>query len=151
MFKKSFSESTSLKTARNTSAGLRLARAFKNVQLGGKYNFTSSMATAKFNSKKTQSVGVFASTNLIPGITTLGLDVSHADHKEAEVIYGEEKRRDRNQSVSLNYVLGLSSLNAPVGNEARVSIASKYGKTKSNIANFTKYSGEVSMNFIKPF
>lgn len=151
VFKKSFSATSSLKTARNTTAGLRLARAFKNVQLGGKYSFASSMATAKYNSKKTHSAGVFASTNIFPGITTLGLDVSHADHKEAETIYSDEKRKDRTQTVNMSYVLGLSSLNAPVGNEARLSIASKYGKTKSNIANFTKYAGEISMNFIKPF
>lgn len=151
VFKKSFSASSSLKTARNITTGFRVIRAFERFQLGGKYNYAHSKAVARYNSKHTHSVGVFSSTNIIPGITSFGIDISQAVHKEGEIIYSDEKRQDYTQSANINYVLGLSSFTAPVGNEARVSVASKYGKTKSNIANYTKYSGEISMTFIKPF
>lgn len=151
VFKKSFSAATSLKTALNKNIGVRFARAYKNFQLGAKLGYATSKATANFNSKKTNSAGLFVSTNIIPGITTFGLDLNHSDHKAAEVVYSDEKRQDRTQSASITYVLGLSSFSAPVGNEARMTISSKYGKTKSNIANFTKYAGEISLGFLKPF
>ncbi len=152
VFKEDHSSTAGEKTAKSGGINLRLARAFSSFQLGGKYGYNTSRATVKSNSKKTHSGGVFASTNYIPGITTLSLDVAHTDFSAADASYNrDEKRKDRTQSVGINYIIGLSSLNVPIGNEPRINLASKYSKTKSNIANFTKYSGEMSMTLIKPF
>ena len=131
---------------------LRLARAFEKFQLGGKYGYNTSRATVKNNSKNSHSAGLFASSNFFPGITTVTYGINHTDFSAADNAYNaDEKRQDRSHTLGVNYMIGLSSLNAPVGNETRVSLATKYGKTKSNIANFTKYSGEMSLTLIKPF
>jgi hypothetical protein len=151
VFNKDFSTNASLKTAFNKSISIRLARAFKAVQVGGRYSYLNSAAKTEYNSRYTHSGGVFASTSIVPGLISAGLDFVQTRYKAPEVIYGDARRDDFSRFVNLNYIIGLSSLNIPVGNETRVNIASRYGKTKSNIANFTKYSGEISVNFIKPF
>ena len=152
IFKDDHSSNASEKTAKSGSVNLRLARAYKDFQLGGKLGYSTSRATVKSYSRNTQSTGVFATTNFFPGITTVTYDISHTDYSAADADYNtDEKRKDRTHTLGVNYLIGLSSRNIPVGNEARVSVASKYGKSKSNIANFTKYSGEISLTFIKPF
>lgn len=152
VFKEDHTAGAGEKTAKSGGINLRLARAFEKFQLGGKLGYSTSRATVKNNSKDTVSTGLFASSNFFPGITTVTYDINHTDFSAPDNAYNaDEKRQDRTHTLGVNYMLGLSSMNAPVGNEARVSLASKYGKTKSNIANFTKYSGEVSMTFIKPF
>ena len=152
VFKEDHTAGAGEKTAKSGGINLRLARAFEKFQLGGKLGYSTSRATVKNNSKDTVSTGLFASSNFFPGITTVTYDINHTDFSAPDNAYNaDEKRQDRTHTLGVNYMLGLSSLNVPVGNEARVSLASKYGKTKSNIANFTKYSGEASMTFIKPF
>ena len=47
-------------------------------------------------------------------------------------------------------MLGLQSWNQPNGEEPYVNLTSSYAKTKSNIANFTKYSGEVGITINHP-
>ena len=152
VFKDDHTNGAGGKTAKSGSLNLRLARAFEKFQLGGKYGYSTSRATVKKNSKRAHSAGLFASTNFFPGITTLTYDINHTDYDAPDNAYNiNEERQDRTHTIGANYLIGLDSLNVPVGNEARVSVASKYGKTKSNIANFTKYSGEVSVTLIKPF
>lgn len=151
IFQKSFSANTGLKTAVNKSGGVQIARLFKTLQLGGRYNYVSSDAKADYNSKQIQSAGVFASTNILPGLISAGVDFTKTQHEAPELIYGNEARQDRTRSIRLSYLFGLESFGTPIGNEGRINIVGRYGKTKSNIVNFTKNSAEVSVNFIKPF
>lgn len=151
VFKKSFGANESEKTAFKTEASLRMARAFGRYQLGSTVKGSDSDARVKKNSKKTVGLSAFASTNIIPGISTLTYDITHTDHQDADTLYSSEKRKDRRHSVSVSHVIGLSSLSVPVGNEPRISVNSNFGKTKSNIANFTKYSGDLSLTLIQPF
>ena len=152
IFKEDHTAGAGEKTAKSGGVNLRLARAFEKFQLGGKYGYNTSRATVKNNSKNSHSAGLFASSNFFPGITTVTYDINHTDFSAADNAYNaDEKRQDRSHTLGVNYMIGLSSLNAPVGNETRVSLATKYGKTKSNIANFTKYFGEMSLTLIKPF
>ena len=48
-------------------------------------------------------------------------------------------------------MIGLSTLGAPNGTEPYVNFSGKYASAKSNIANFTKYSGDASLTYTQPF
>ena len=153
VFKNSFSESgsNSEKTSLKTEASIRLARAFQKFQLGGTFKFADTDAMDNKNSKENLGLSGFVSANVLPGITTVSYDIDHTDHKAADEFYSVNKRQDRRHTLGISHVIGLTSFNLPVGNEPRLSFGANYGKTKSNIANFSKYSGDVSLTLTKPF
>ena len=153
VFKNSFSDSgsNSEKTSLKTEASIRLARAFQKFQLGGTFKFADTDAMDDKNSKENLGLSGFVSANVLPGITTVSYDIDHTDHKAADDFYSVNKRQDRRHTLGISHVIGLTSFNLPVGNEPRLSFGANYGKTKSNIANFSKYSGDVSLTLTKPF
>ena len=151
VFKKSFSSTNAEKTSLKTEGSVRLARAFQKFQLGTSFKLSGTDAREDKNSKDSMGMSAFVSANILPGITTVTYDIDHTDHDAADTNYGNDAREDRRHSMGLSHVIGLSSLNLPVGNEPRLSFNANYGKTKSNIANFSKYSGDVSLTLIKPF
>jgi len=151
VFKKSFSSTNAEKTSLKTEASIRLARAFQKFQLGGTAKIANTDAKEDKNSKENLGLSAFVSANVLPGITTVTYDIDHTDHKAADTNYSDDKRQDRRHSLGVSHVIGLTSFNLPVGNEPRLSLNANYGKTKSNIANFSKYSGDVSLTLTKPF
>ena len=154
VFKKSFSTSSdpAEKTGLKKEASLRLSRAFQKFQLGSTFKMADANARDDKNSKDSLGVSAFISANFFPGISTVSYSIDHTDHKALDTSYSDdEKRKDRRHAMSLSHVIGLSSFDLPIGNEARLSFNANYGKTKSNIANFSKYSGDVSLSLIKPF
>ena len=153
VFKNSFSDSgsNSEKTSLKTEASIRLARAFQKFQLGGTFKFANTDAMDDKNSKENLGLSGFVSANVLPGITTVTYDIDHTDHKAADVFYSVNKRQDRRHTLGISHVMGLTSFNLPVGNEPRLSLTANYGKTKSNIANFSKYSGDMALTLTKPF
>ena len=153
VFKNSFSDTgtSSEKTSLKTEASVRLARAFQKFQLGGTFKMANTSAMDDKNSKESLGLSAFASANILPGITTVTYDIDHTDHKAADTNYSNDKRKDRRHTLGVSHVIGLSSFNLPVGNETRLSFTANYGKTKSNIANFSKYSGDVALTLTKPF
>ena len=152
VFKKRGASAAGEKTSKSGGINLRLVRSFEDFQLGGKYGYSRSHARVASESKKTHSGGVFVSSNFFSGISSVSYDISQVSFAAPDVAYNaDEVRRDKTHSIGVNYLLGLSSLDVPRGTESRLSFAAKYGKSKSTIANFTKYSGEISLTLIKPF
>ena len=60
-------------------------------------------------------------------------------------------RRDFTNTVFGSYSMGLGQLIPGLEQPPRISLTAQYGKTKSNIANFSKYAGEVQIQLIQPF
>ena len=151
IYQKSFAPDASEKTANQAAIGLRISRLFNGFQLGGHYRFLASRAVQNYNSKDEHRLGLFASTNIIPGITSIEYNMTDSRHRAPEIIYSNDKRRDRTHSITARYIIGLSRFDNPVGNEARLSFDLHYGKTRSTIANFSKYAGEASITLTRPF
>ena len=151
IYQNSFAPDASEKTANQAAIGLRISRLFNKFQLGGNYRYLASRAVADYNSRDEQRLGLFASTNIIPGIASIEYAMADSRHRAPEIIYSNESRRDRTSSLTMRYIIGLDSLSSPVGNEARLSFDLRYSKTRSTIANFSKYAGEASLTLSRPF
>ena len=110
-------------------------------------------AVAATNAKTTRSVGVSATSLLLPGVSTVRLGASSDAFRAVDTTYTAApfyKRKDGATSVRVTYLLGLTSLDQPNGDEPYLNVTGTYTKTKSNIANFSKYSGELGLTINQP-
>ena len=104
------------------------------------------------NAKTSNGVALSYSTQIIPGVTTIGVDYGEDKYRDFDTLYSTTKKRiDKTSSIRASYVLGLTSFGPPNGEEAFLQVSTKYASAKSNIANFTKLSGEATVSISKPF
>ena len=109
-------------------------------------------ATDMKNAKKTNGISMTYATQIIPGLTSVTLDYAEDKYRALDTIYSTtKKRKDKISTIRFSYMIGLSSLGAPNGTEPYVNFSGKYASAKSNIANFTKYSGDASLTYTQPF
>ncbi len=151
IYQKSFAADASEKTANEAYIGLRISRLFNQFQLGSNYRFLASRAGADYNSRDEHRLGLFASTNIIPGLTSIEYNITDSHHRAPEIVYNNKRRRDKTHGITARYIIGLDSLSRPVGNEARLHFDFYYSKTLSTTVNFSKYEGEASITLSKPF
>jgi len=105
------------------------------------------------NEKNNYTAGLSATTLILPGAITARLGVARDNYRVLDTTYTNSpfyKRKDNTNSLRLNYVLGLETFDQPSGTEPYFDLTGTYSKTKSNIANFSKYSGEISLTLNHP-
>ena len=110
-------------------------------------------ATVATNAKTTRTVGLSATSLLLPGVSTVRLGASQDSFRGLDKTYTTTpfyKRKDSSTSVRVTYLLGLTSFGQPNGSEPYLNISGTYAKTKSNIVNFSKYSGELGLTVNQP-
>ena len=140
------------KTGNTKGLTAGLGRALGPGRLSFDLRRSTARATDMKNAKKSVGATLGYSTQIFPGVTSISVDYAKDKYRALDTVYSTTKiRKDTISTLRLNYVLGLQSLAAPNGTEAYVQFAAKYSNSKSNIANFTKYSGDASVTFTKPF
>ena len=140
------------KTGNTKSLTAGLSRALGPGRLSFDVRNSTSRATDMKNAKKSTGATLAYSTQIFPGSTSISVDYARDKYRALDTVYSTTKmRKDTTSTLRLNYVLGLQSLAAPNGSEAFMQFAVKYSSAKSNIANFTKYSGDASVTFTQPF
>ena len=113
---------------------------------------SSGRATDMKNAKRSNGVSLTYTTQKLPGLTSVTLDYAQDNYRKIDTAYSTTKKRtDKTSTIRTSYLLGLSSFGPPNGEEAYVQVAAKYSSTDSNIANFEKLAGEVSVSISKPF
>ena len=104
------------------------------------------------NAKKSTGVALGYTTQIFPGVTSVTFDYNEDKYRAIDSLYSTTKKRvDKTSSVRASYLFGLETFGPPNGTEAYMQFAAKYASTKSNIANFTKYSGEATVSISQPF
>lgn len=150
-FDRSLARKPSEKTGTTTTISAKITRSFTNFQLG--FGITGSDANARRQYNARERFDVLADVNFLvfDGIATLGLKHSNSEYQEGHPDYGNTIRDDFTNTVSASYSFGLGDLVKPLETEPRLSFSASYGKTKSTIANFSKYAGEGQILIIQPF
>lgn len=142
----------SLRNGQARNLTLRLTRSFDWFQLGTTVAAGNTEARASHNEKRNTSAGVDASFAVLGGIASVGLNHSKVKHKGPDSRYfSTVKRRDFTNTVTASYSIGLGKIFQLLEQQPRLSFSARYGKTKSNIANFSKYTGEGQILLIQPF
>lgn len=140
------------KTGNNKGLTAGIAKTFTASRLSLDARTSTSRATSMINAKKTNGVALGYSTQYFPGVTSVTFDYAEDKYRERDTLYSTTKTRaDKTSSIRASYLFGLESFGPPNGQEAYMQIAGKYASTKSNIANFTKLSGEATVTITKPF
>ena len=140
------------KTGNTKSLTAGLARVLGPGRLSLDLRSSTGRATDMKNAKKSRGATLGYSTQIFPGVTSISFDYAQDKYRALDTVYSTTKmRKDTISTLRLSYVLGLESFAAPNGTEPYMQFSAKYSSAKSNIANFTKYSGDASVTVTKPF
>ena len=140
------------KTGNTKGATAGIAKSMTLGRLSLDARHATSRAKVMTNAKKTNGIALGFSSQKLGGVASVTLDYAEDKYRAASSsIYNNKTRADKTSSVRASYLMGLETFSVPNGNEAYVQFAAKYGRTKSNIANFNKLSGEASITISKPF
>ena len=152
VYKKSFSDNNSAKTANVLTLNLGLSKQVGNGSLQTALSASNTDARADDNDKTGGSASMSYFLPSAYGLFSAGISHRQERYKTTNSAYSDTiKRRDETNTVNLGYALGLSSLAAPQPDEPSLRLTTRYGKTKSTIANFSKYNGEAAINLTSPF
>ena len=142
----------SLRNGQGRNLSFRLTRLLDWIQLGSTLAAGDTTARAEHNEKRNYSASVDASLPLLGGIGSMGIRHSKVKYGGPDSRYSSTvSRRDFTNTVFGSYSMGLGQLIPGLEQPPRISLTAQYGKTKSNIANFSKYAGEVQIQLIQPF
>lgn len=151
---KTFDTTTNTQKTGNThTANANLAFLYEDTRFAIDTAITDVNAAEGKNEKNNYTAGLSATTLLLPGTTTARLGIARDNYRVLDTTYTNSpyyKRKDTTNSLRVTYLLGLDSLDQPNGTEPYVDLTGTYSKTKSNIANFSKYSGEFSLTLNHP-
>ena len=152
VFKNSFADNTSAKSGSSQSLTLGLSRqlAGGSLQLGLVGARDDARAADNDKSSGTASLQYVRPSNF--GLFNLGISYKRDKYRVANSIYSSTiKRQDNTNTATFGYSIGLNSFSAPQPDEPSLLFSTRYGKSKSNIANFSKYSGEASLTLTSRF
>lgn len=152
VYKNSFSDNNSAKTANVLTLNLGLSKQMGSGNLQTSLSASNTDARADDNDKTGGSASMSYFLPSAYGLFSAGISHRQERYKTANSAYSTTiKRRDETNTVNLGYAIGLSSLTAPRPDEPSLRLTTRYGKTKSTIANFSKYNGEAAVNLTTPF
>ena len=150
-FDRSLARPASQKTGTSSTLGVKVMRSFSTFQLGLGLTATDTGARRQFNARESLDYLADASFLLFDGIATVGLKHSTSKYQKGNPDYGNTIRDDFTNTVLASYSIGIGPLIKPFDNEPRINFSASYGKTKSTIANFSKYAGQGQVLLVQPF
>ncbi|MGC6485195.1 MAG: tetratricopeptide repeat protein [Candidatus Puniceispirillales bacterium] len=150
-FDRSVARPASEKTGTSSTLGVKVMRSFSTFQLGLGLTATDTGARRQFNARESLDYLADASFLLFDGIATVGLKHSTSKYQKGNPDYGNTIRDDFTNTVLASYSIGIGPLIKPFDNEPRINFSASYGKTKSTIANFSKYAGQGQVLLVQPF
>ena len=142
----------SQRTGQTRSLSLRVARNFDQFQLGTTLGGSENDARGEHNSYRRYSGLADVRFAALGGVAMLGVSHRSTAYSEPDARYHPtEKREDSTNSVMASYSMGLGETFQLLDQQPRLGISIRSNKTKSNIANFSREDGEMSITITQPF
>lgn len=140
------------KTGNTKGLTAGIAKAMEAGRLSLDARSSTSRATDMTNAKKTNGIALGFSTQKLGGVSSVTVDYAEDKYRaKLGSLYNNKTRADKTSSIRASYLMGLETFGVPNGEEAYIQFAAKYASAKSNVANYTKLSGEASVTISKPF
>lgn len=152
VYKNSFAPNTSAKSGASQALSLGLSKQISggNLQLGLAASKDDARAADNDKDSGTASLQYIRPSSF--GLFNFGISHKQDKYGAPNASYSTTiKREDSTNTASIAYSLGLRNLGVPRPDEPSLLISTRYGKTKSNIANFSKYNGEASITVTTRF
>ncbi|MGC6411258.1 MAG: tetratricopeptide repeat protein [Candidatus Puniceispirillaceae bacterium] len=154
VFKDSFSTSTTEteKTGLTSGINLGLSSRFDALQVSATVSAQDVDAMSRLEDKASGKFQLDLARGFSFGILSGGLAFESVEYDQVNSVYSSTlKRKDEVKTMTLGYVSGLGTFAPPRADETILRLDGRYAKADSNIQNFRKYSGEVSLTVIQPF
>ena len=142
---------SSEKTGTTSMLSAKIVRPFTVFQLGFGVTASEADARKKYNARETFDYLADINFLMFSGVASFGLKHSASTYQQGHPDYSNTVREDFTNTVLASYSIGIGRLVQPLEDEPRVNFSASYGKTKSTIANFSKYAGQGQIVIIQPF
>ena len=142
---------SSEKTGTTSTLSAKIVRPFVVFQLGFGVTASEIDAKKKYNARETFDYLADVNFLMFGGVASLGLKHSASTYQQGHPDYSNTVREDFTNTVLASYSIGVGRIYQPLEDEPRLNFSASYGKTKSTIANFSKYSGQGQIVVIQPF
>jgi len=149
-FDTSLANKPSEKNGTSISLSGRIVHAAGLYQMAMTLNGAEDDRRQEYHAKKSRGIGVELSRQFFGGIASIGLDHEMAEYKAANPAFQLRQRKDEISTVTAGFAIGLKSFLPGLDQPPRLRFSVNYGKTSSNIAEFSKYSGEALVLLVQP-
>lgn len=139
------------KNGTSISLSGRVLRSFRRYQMAMTLNAAEDDRRKDYHAKTSRGVGVELSRQVFGGIASIGLDHETAEHKAADPSFQHRQRKDEISTLTAGFAIGLKSSLPGLDQPPRLRFSVNYSKTRSNIDEFSKYSGEALVLLVQPF
>jgi len=134
-----------------SSLSWRVVRSVGRHQVGAMLDLADSDARLNYHAKTSRKLGADFSTPIFGGIMSVGLGHEVHRHKAGNPSFMQIRREDETISATVSYTIGLTTRLPHLEQPPRLSLSMKYGKTSSNIDEFSKYAGDAQIRVVQPF
>lgn len=150
-FDRSLARPASEKTGTTSTVSAKVMRSFSSFQLGLGLTASEADARRQYNARESFDYLADASFLLFDGIATVGVKYNTSTYQKGHPDYGNTVRDDETSTVMASYSIGIGRYVKLFDREPRLNFSASYSKTKSTIANFSKYAGQGQVLIVQPF
>ncbi|MDC1020105.1 tetratricopeptide repeat protein [Alphaproteobacteria bacterium] len=129
----------------------QITRTFPSVQISGGVEAGFTDASAAWSRAAERGVSSEITTDIFPGLLSLSTHYSTADHAHTNPSHGDIRRHDIIRQMTIKHRIGLTGWSVPQQNEPSLTISIGATNQTSNIENYSRNSGEISLVLTRYF
>jgi hypothetical protein len=123
----------------------QITRALSSVQISGGVEVGFTDATAAWYRVSERAAFAEITSDILPGLLAISSHYSTADHAHAFPSHGDTRRHDIIRQIAIKHRIGLAGWSVPQSGEATLTISASGTNQTSNIENYSRNSGEISL------
>ncbi len=129
----------------------QITRALTPVQISGGVEGGFTDATAAWSRVADRAIFTEITTDILPGLLSLSAHYGTADYAHANPSHGNRRRQDIIRQMTIKHRMGLNGWSVPKPNEPSLTINIGATNQSSNIENYSRNSGEISLVLTRYF
>ena len=134
-----------------TLVSWEITRTFRSLQISGWVEAGFTDASAEWSRAAEFGVSSEITKDIFPGLLSLSTHYSTADHAHTNPSHGDIRRHDIIRQMTIKHRIGLTGWSVPQQNEPSVTNSIGATNQTSNIENYSRNSGEISLVLTRYF
>jgi len=132
------------------SVSWQAVRSFSDYQVSLSVDASDADRRRSYHAKSGRGISANIRRQLFGGTASAGLRHEQAKYKGANPSFQNLQREDKTTTATASFAIGLKSALPMLDQSPRVHFSIRYGKTTSNIDEFSKYAGEAALLLVQP-
>jgi len=129
----------------------QITHALPSLQINGGVEVGFTDATAGWVRAAERAVFSDIATDILPGVLSLSTRYGTADYAHTNPSHGDRRRHDIIRQITIKHRIGLTEWSVPKPNEPSLTVSIGAMNQTSNIENYSRNSGEISLVLTRYF